>query len=40
VLEAHNVPTAVRDEWLRVDQSLRHAVLKTGEEARRLARTS
>jgi hemoglobin len=40
VLEAHNVPEAVRTEWLRVDQSLRHAVIKSGEEARRLARSS
>jgi len=37
VLEAHHVPEAVRAEWLRVDQSLRHAVIKSGEEARRLA---
>ncbi len=40
VLEAHHVPPAVTAEWLRVDQSLRHAVIKAGEEARRLARTS
>jgi truncated hemoglobin YjbI len=40
VLEQHGVPDAARDEWLRVDQSLRHAIVKSGEEARRLARTA
>lgn len=38
VLEQHGVPAHVRDEWLRVDRSLRHAVLKSGEEARARAR--
>jgi hemoglobin len=38
VLEEHHVADAVRTEWLRVDQSLRHAVIKSGEEARALAR--
>jgi truncated hemoglobin YjbI len=40
VLEQHGVPEAVRDEWLRVDQSLRHAVIKSGAEARDKARTA
>jgi hemoglobin len=40
VLEEHHVPHAVRDEWLRVDQSLKQAIVKSGEEARRLARTA
>jgi truncated hemoglobin YjbI len=40
VLEAQKVPDAVRDEWLRVDQSLKHAIVKSAEEARRLARTA
>lgn len=40
VLEQESVPQAARDEWLRVDQSLRHALVKSGEEARRLARTA
>jgi len=40
VLEAEHVPQAVRDEWLRVDQSLKHAIVKSGEEARRLARSA
>lgn len=38
VLAAHAVPPVVADEWLRVDQSLRTAVLKSGEEARARAR--
>ncbi len=38
VLEQHHVPAPVRDEWLRVDQSLRYAVIKSGEEARERAR--
>jgi truncated hemoglobin YjbI len=38
VLEEHGVPAAVREEWLRVDQSLRYAVIKSGEEAREKAR--
>jgi truncated hemoglobin YjbI len=40
VLEEHRVPQAVRDEWLRVDQSLRHAVIKSGAEARDRARNA
>ena len=40
VLEEHRVPQAVRDEWLRVDQSLRHAVIKSGAEARERARNA
>jgi hemoglobin len=40
VLEAHAVPAAVRDEWLRVDQSLRYAVIKSGADAREIARTA
>lgn len=39
-LEEHNVPAAVRDEWLRVDQSLRHAVIKSGAAARDVARNA
>ena len=38
VLAAHAVPENVANEWLRVDQSLRTAVLKSGEEARARAR--
>ena len=38
VLEEHHVPDAVREEWLRVDQSLRHAVIKSGSAARDVAR--
>ncbi|CAN5409247.1 hypothetical protein BH09MYX1_BH09MYX1_55660 [soil metagenome] len=38
VLAAHAVPAPVADEWLRVDQSLRAAVLKSGEQARDRAR--
>jgi hypothetical protein len=34
------VPEAVRTEWLRVDQSLRHAVIKSGTGARDRARHS
>lgn len=37
-LREHHVPEHVEREWLRVDQSLRTAVLKTGEEARAKAR--
>jgi truncated hemoglobin YjbI len=37
-LSAHAVPPAVATEWLRVDASLKTAVLKTGEEARAKAR--
>jgi len=40
VLEEHHVPAAVRDEWLRVDQSLRYAVIKSGEAARDKARAA
>ena len=40
VLEEHGVPEAVRAEWLRVDQSLRAAVIKSGAEARDRARTA
>jgi len=40
VLEEHRVPAAVRDEWLRVDQSLRTAVLKSGAPAREIARSA
>jgi truncated hemoglobin YjbI len=40
VLDAESVPQAVEDEWLRVDQSLKHAIVKSGEEARRLGRTA
>lgn len=39
-LEQHGAPAAVRDEWLRVDQSLKHAVIKSGAEARERARTA
>jgi truncated hemoglobin YjbI len=37
-LEAHHAPEAVVREWLRVDESLRTAVIKSGEEARARAR--
>jgi truncated hemoglobin YjbI len=37
-LTEHRVPAAVAEEWLRVDASLKTAVLKTGEEARERAR--
>lgn len=40
VLEQHDVPAAVRDEWLRVDESLRTAVLKSGAAARERARSA
>ena len=40
VLAAHKVPEHVAKEWLRVDQSLRTAVIKSGEEARERARTA
>jgi hemoglobin len=39
VLEEHHVHQAARDEWLRVDQSLKHAIVKSAEEARRLGRS-
>jgi truncated hemoglobin YjbI len=39
-LEEHRVPEAVRAEWLRVDQSLRHAVIKSGTGARDRARNA
>ena len=39
-LAEHRVPPAVAAEWLRVDASLKSAVLKTGEEAREKARRS
>ena len=38
VLEQHHVPAAVRDEWLRVDASLRTSVLRSGEDARERAK--
>lgn len=37
-LAEYNVPQNVAAEWLRVDASLRNAVLKSGEEARAKAR--
>jgi hemoglobin len=37
-LEAHNAPSHVAAEWLRIDQSLKAAVLKSGEDARGKAR--
>ena len=37
-LAEYKVPAHVAAEWLRVDQSLRAAVLKSGEEARAKAR--
>jgi truncated hemoglobin YjbI len=37
-LAEHRVPAHVAEEWLRVDASLKTAVLKTGEEARARAR--
>ncbi len=37
-LAQHRVPPHVAEEWLRVDASLKTAVLKTGEEARERAR--
>jgi truncated hemoglobin YjbI len=37
-LVEHRVPSAVAAEWLRVDASLKSAVLKTGEDAREKAR--
>lgn len=40
VLDEQHVPQAVRDEWLRVDQSLKTAIVKSGEEARRIGRTA
>jgi truncated hemoglobin YjbI len=38
VLAEHRVPEHVAKEWLRVDASLRTAVLRSGEEARERAR--
>lgn len=38
VLAEHRVPRHVADEWLRVDESLRTAVLRSGEDARERAR--
>jgi truncated hemoglobin YjbI len=40
VLVEHRVPDAVAAEWLRVDASLRAAVMRAGEEARERARTA
>jgi len=40
VLEEHRVPAAVRDEWLRVDQSLKTAVIKSGAAARERAKNA
>jgi truncated hemoglobin YjbI len=37
-LAEHRVPAHVAEEWLRVDASLKTAVLKTGEPARERAR--
>ncbi len=37
-LVAHSVPTHVAEEWLRIDRSLKSAVLKSGEDARAKAR--
>ena len=37
-LAEHHVPAHVAEEWLRVDASLKTAVLKTGEDARDKAR--
>jgi truncated hemoglobin YjbI len=37
-LAEHHVPAAVAEEWLRVDASLKTAVLRTGEEARERTR--
>ena len=37
-LAEHAVPEHVSAEWLRIDESLRSAVLKSGEEARAKAR--
>lgn len=33
-LDAHGVADDVKREWLRIDESLRSSVLKSGEEAR------
>jgi truncated hemoglobin YjbI len=38
VLARHDVPARVAEEWLRVDASLKTAVLRSGEEARARAR--
>jgi truncated hemoglobin YjbI len=38
VLREHLVPAHVADEWLRVDASLKAAVLKSGQDARDRAR--
>jgi hemoglobin len=37
-LAEYNVPAHVAEEWLRIDQSLKPAVLKAGDEARERAR--
>ena len=37
-LAEHHAPKAVADEWLRIDESLRTAVMKSGEAARARAR--
>jgi truncated hemoglobin YjbI len=37
-LAEHRVPAHVAEEWLRVDASLKTAVLRTGEDAREKAR--
>lgn len=37
-LEKHEVPEHVATEWLRVDRALKGSVLRSGEEARDLAR--
>ena len=37
-LEEHNAPPHVAAEWLRIDQSLKTAVLRSGEDARSKAR--
>ncbi len=39
ILAKQAIPQAVADEWLRVDEALRTSVMKSGEDARALART-
>jgi truncated hemoglobin YjbI len=39
VLEERRVPERVKEEWLRVDSSLRSSVLRSGEAARERARS-
>jgi hemoglobin len=39
-LAQHRIPAAVAGEWLRVDASLKTAVLRSGEEARERAKRS